>query len=165
MAGYDGYTMSNNARSAYADGEKPLSKWTKTEILAQLSEETAERLKPLTVEELREELLIRTSWHHTGKMFNKIDFYAVDEETANEMTAEQVAAIISQRKPRKKKSADQPKDRRARVRFTVWEGNYKNYRRPKDIEEVVILPANGGMVQTSEGAKRQSSLTILEWID
>ena len=33
MAGYDGYSMSNNARAAYTNEEKPLSKWTKSELL------------------------------------------------------------------------------------------------------------------------------------
>ena len=33
MAGYNGFSMSNNAISAYESGEKPLSKWTKTEIV------------------------------------------------------------------------------------------------------------------------------------
>lgn len=37
MAGYNGYSMSNNAVAAYQNGEKPLSKWTKKEILNQIS--------------------------------------------------------------------------------------------------------------------------------
>lgn len=36
MAGYNGFSMSNNAVAAYEDGEKPLSKWTKANILIQL---------------------------------------------------------------------------------------------------------------------------------
>lgn len=32
MAGYNGFSMSNNAVAAYEDGEKPLSKWTKADI-------------------------------------------------------------------------------------------------------------------------------------
>ena len=32
MAGYNGFSMSNNAVAAYEDGEKPLSKWTKANI-------------------------------------------------------------------------------------------------------------------------------------
>jgi len=31
--GYDGYSMSNNARAAYESGEMPISKWTKAECL------------------------------------------------------------------------------------------------------------------------------------
>lgn len=37
MAGYNGYSMSNNAVAAYQDGEKPLSKWTKKEILNRIA--------------------------------------------------------------------------------------------------------------------------------
>lgn len=36
MAGYYKYSMSNNAVKAYKQGEKPLSKWTKTEILSNI---------------------------------------------------------------------------------------------------------------------------------
>lgn len=35
MAGYSGWSMSNNAVTAYEDGEKPLSRWTKVDILIQ----------------------------------------------------------------------------------------------------------------------------------
>lgn len=34
MAGYQGYSMSNNAVQAYKQGEKPRSKWTKAEVVA-----------------------------------------------------------------------------------------------------------------------------------
>lgn len=33
MAGYYGYSMSNNAVEAYENGEMPISKWTKKEIV------------------------------------------------------------------------------------------------------------------------------------
>lgn len=33
MAGYSGYSMSNNAVDAYENGEKPYSKWTKQDLL------------------------------------------------------------------------------------------------------------------------------------
>lgn len=33
MAGYNGFSMSNNAVAAYESGEKPISKWTKTDII------------------------------------------------------------------------------------------------------------------------------------
>lgn len=38
MAGYNGYSMSNNAVAAYEDGEMPLSKWSKTAILEVIEE-------------------------------------------------------------------------------------------------------------------------------
>lgn len=36
MAGYFNYSMSNNAVSAYEDGEKPLSRWSKKDIMAEI---------------------------------------------------------------------------------------------------------------------------------
>lgn len=33
MAGYYGYSMSNNAVEAYKSGEKPYSKWKKADII------------------------------------------------------------------------------------------------------------------------------------
>ena len=36
MAGYKGFSMSNNAVAAYESGEKPISKWTKREILSMI---------------------------------------------------------------------------------------------------------------------------------
>lgn len=37
MSGYNGFSMSNNAVSAYENGLKPYSKWTKCDILDCLS--------------------------------------------------------------------------------------------------------------------------------
>ena len=37
-SGYSGYSMSNRAREAYDDGEKPLSKWSKAEIIEAVEE-------------------------------------------------------------------------------------------------------------------------------
>jgi hypothetical protein len=56
MAGYNGYAMSNNAVSAYENGEKPISKWTKAEMLYELKKvnpEIVEWAKKLTVSELK----------------------------------------------------------------------------------------------------------------
>lgn len=36
--GYSGYSMSNNAVAAYEDGEKPLSKWSKSDIILAVAE-------------------------------------------------------------------------------------------------------------------------------
>lgn len=38
MAGYCGYSMSNNAVDAYNNGEKPISKWKKQDILSGIQE-------------------------------------------------------------------------------------------------------------------------------
>lgn len=73
MAGYNGWSMSNNAVQAYEDGEKPLSKWTKQTFIETIAgmtgkdeEEVKKALKPYAVSTLRSQLLSLSSWHHTS---------------------------------------------------------------------------------------------------
>ena len=63
--GYYGYSMSNNAVSAYADGEMPLSKWTKS-VLVDTVEAANDNIKVagLTLSELRAKFLVYSSYHH-----------------------------------------------------------------------------------------------------
>lgn len=162
MAGYDGFSMSNNARAAYADGEKPLSKWTKSEILDAIGEKL-EIAKKLTVSELRNELLTRSSWHHTGKMYNCTDFYAIDEEAIEQLTSARVAEIIADRKPLEKKSNSTYIT--AKISYTNWEGRYKNYRKPVEHIEIVKFMSDSKMVVTQNGNKRLSSVDIIYKIE
>ena len=86
MAGYNGWSMSNNAVQAYEDGEKPLSKWTKNVLVYELAdaldaepEEVAEVLKPYTVKEVKDKCLTYSSWHHTSSRYNRTAFYELDD--------------------------------------------------------------------------------------
>ena len=93
--------MSNNAVNAYEQGEKPLSKWTKADLLNEfekglptlsdylkdlykdiLSINLVEKLKKLSLKELKNLLLTKSSYHHTSKYYNATDFYKVDVELA-----------------------------------------------------------------------------------
>ena len=80
MAGYkDDYSMSNNAADAYEAGEKPLSKWTKKDIIATIGADVINRnpeLKALNLKELRAIFLTQDGWHHTSKFYNETNFYA-----------------------------------------------------------------------------------------
>lgn len=62
MAGYDGYSMSNNARAAYRDDTMPKTAWMR------------EHKVPREVFELVEP----DEWHHTSKKFNATDFYGTE---------------------------------------------------------------------------------------
>lgn len=93
--GYDGYSMSVNAREAYERGEMPKSKWNKSAILdavAKISEEKIKLLQGVNVETLREHLLESVGWHHTSSMYNKTPFFAIDEIAVEKLTADDVAA-------------------------------------------------------------------------
>lgn len=74
MAGYDGWSMSNNARDAYDDGRVPLTGITREWLDANGI--------GLPVEHAR--WLARThvgpsEWHHSSKMYNKTNFYDADQ--------------------------------------------------------------------------------------
>ncbi len=113
MAGYDGYSMSNNARAAYASDEKPFSKWTKTEIL-EAAREIAEDneinidfdlFSKISVNVLKSAFLEKTSWHHTSKFYNRTDFYSINEEKICELTNDELLRLskirIKSEKPKK----------------------------------------------------------------
>jgi len=94
--GYDGYSMSNNARDAYERGEMPKSKWTTKEILdniAVIDPEKAELLKGVKLPVLRMYALENTGWHHTSSMYNVTDFYGISEDFVENLTPERAAEL------------------------------------------------------------------------
>lgn len=94
MAGYNGYSMSNNAINAYDDGEMPLSKWTKTEIIEAVKSLNSDiNITKLTVKQMKENLLTCSSWHHTSRKYNATDFYNIRDEVKN-WTQDNVQKII-----------------------------------------------------------------------
>lgn len=100
--GYDGYSMSNNARAAYAGGEKPLSNWTKTDIIDAIQDINPDidcsRLNTTT---LKNEFLTQSSWHHTSKFYNKTGFYSINTEYVKRLTQSEVDAIKNVTEPKK----------------------------------------------------------------
>lgn len=165
MAGYQlNFSMSNNAAFAYECGEKPISKWTKSEILA-LCGDKAEQLKKLTVSELREHLLYKSAWHHTSCKYNKTNFYAFDEDNLEELTADKISEIISNRVPKEKKIHEEEQAVKAEIKYTIWTGNYRRYRKPQQITETVTIKKSDKMVMTSNGKKRVSCLDSIKFIE
>lgn len=77
MAGYRGYSMSNNAVSAYDDGEKPLSKWSKSDVISAIADELGVNESDVELKYPYRYYLKKTSWHHTSSKYNKTDFYSV----------------------------------------------------------------------------------------
>ena len=163
-SGYHGYSMSNRAVEAYESGERPLSKWSKQEIL-DLCGDRAPALSRLTLRELRRELLVSAGWHHTSSRCNVTDFYAFDDEALETMTDERIASVIASRKPRAPRQPKEgPRMLRARVSFDVWRGTRK-HPTCKQVTEIVTWMSGRQMVETeADGLKRLSSLDILEML-
>lgn len=141
MAGYRGYSMSNNAINAYRNGEMPFSKWTKDDILNEIEnidESKVEFAKQLTAKELKDFLLARTSWHHTSNYYNKTDFYSVDENRVDLLNQEQIDYLKSLRvkKVRAKKEIIKPTYITAYVTYSEWEGSRKH---PKLVDKCDIV--------------------------
>lgn len=162
--GYAGYSMSNRAVEAYSNGEMPLTKWSKQEILDHCGDR-AIALSKLTVSELRRELLVSAGWHHTSSRCNATGFYAFDDEALETMTDERIASVIASRKPRApRQPREGPRMLRARVSFDVWRGTRK-HPTCKQVTEIVTWMSGRQMVETeADGLKRLSSLTILEML-
>ena len=141
MAGYYGYSMSNNAVDAYLGGEKPLSKWTKAGILSaardcvldandegESFDEIISALSALPLAVLRERLLVRSSWHHTSKLYNQTDFYMVDDNVCAELTKRDIQEWASEYAERRQQQAA-PQARRVMAEWDVWEGSRRHPRK------------------------------------
>jgi len=149
MAGYYNYSMSNNAVTAYANGEKPLSKWTKADIIAAVSESmqngeagnfNIKLLKKLPVKELKKRVLVHSSWHHTSKMFNRTDFYSLDD--LSELTDDEIKEWLTEapeEKVKEKTDAEAPEC--WECTFLVWSGT-KRHPKAKEVTEVGEIRGN-----------------------
>ncbi len=114
MAGYCGWSMSNNAVKAYEDGEMPISKWTKKEIVGRIEDVvengeielqcSMEKLKKLPLRILKTYCLILTSWHHTSKFYNETGFYSLNVSYIEKLTDEDLERLGSNYKGQQKKS-------------------------------------------------------------
>lgn len=87
MAGYYGYSMSNNAIVAYDNGEMPKHKWTKKNMLEAISDwlDSNRRISTinfheLTKQELFDQYFVYSGWHHTSKFYNITHFYSLDQD-------------------------------------------------------------------------------------
>ena len=96
-------------------------------------------------------------WHHTGKYYNRTDFYELD--IPENLTQEDIDKIISARVPRKREPKPKQRTMSAIVRFIEWTGT-KRHPKPVEHREVVHYKDDDKMVQTSVGNKRMTSLNI-----
>lgn len=150
MAGYAGFTMSNNAIGAYFDGSKPISKWQKKDFMDGIGDITHEfsdilfsKLKKDTLKSL---FLVEDGWHHTSKMYNKTKFFVLDAQKIGELTDADLLKILEVDVVPAEKSAPIYH----KVEFLTWCGS-RNYRKStKHIETVEI---KGQWAFTSFGKK------------
>lgn len=164
--GYIRTRMSERAMEAHNNGEKPYSQWNKNELLGYLPSAIFENAKKLTLNELKNELLYNSSWHHTGNCFNRTEFYAINDDAVEELTAERICKIIASRQKKKQKVKEKPLFVTAKIKYTEWEGRFRNYQRPIEYTAIVQYMSNDKLISiTPWSKKRLSSVTIIKKIE
>ncbi len=140
MAGYNGWSMSNNAVDAYSEGKAPLSVWTKAKILSEIKKGTEdydvnveyELLSRLSLAKLRALCLVSCEYHHTSKYYNRTDFYEINWCWLEDITADELSAIVvadkAERAAHKQdnKGGAEAVRYRADVKYIEWSGT-RNY--------------------------------------
>ena len=109
MAGYDGFSKSNNALDAEAQGLLPAS------ILAKQM-----RLPVAVIIEAG-----ASEWHHTSSWFNRTDYYSRADVEEFLATDEGQEALASARRPRQV-----VRHENCRVAWLEWVGTTRRSRRP-----------------------------------
>lgn len=130
MAGYHGYSMSNNACYAYDCGKRPKSKWTKAGILEMLAEnngkEFAEAAKPYKANILKEAVLESNEWHHTSSKYNRTNFYEVKEYGDVQEMLTDIERELEWQQMEKQNKEEPPAPERWHVKYGVWSGTRKH---------------------------------------
>ncbi len=157
MAGYSGYSMSNNAVDAYENGEKPYSKWTKQDLLIGYSQVCKESgfeiydLSKIRVDILKRQLLVCSSWHHTSSRYNKTDFYEISVDACERLTEEIVKELISLKEEKTSSCIE-----KWEVSYLVWSGT-RNHPRATEYTETVDYDTSKSYVLTEHGKKKISA--------
>ena len=151
MAGYNGYSMSNNACDAYACGEKPYNQWLKSDVLdalkyeAEYTQEQLSQIRKYSAETVKTYFLTNTSWHHTSLYYNVTYFYDLNfNKLENEFSKviedlERIQEIIKEEKEEKEKN--KKTFTLAKVKYLEWYGTRKH---PKadEKEAYALIDAN-----------------------
>lgn len=157
--------MSVNALIAHENGERPWSEWRKGDFDGVFVGNLQSFLKKLTLKELKTYLLRRSSCHHTGKYFNKTEFFEISADAVEEFTAEKIQRIIDDRPKREKKQREDPLFVTAKITFTEWVGRFRNYQKPVKRVEVVQYMSDAKLITLEDGSKKRlSSVVVLDKI-
>ena len=83
VGGYIGQSRSKSAEASEAQGSKPMSKWTREDLMDELLQEESlepfqKKFEGLSFAALKRVALYQDGWHHVGKFATPTDFYAVN---------------------------------------------------------------------------------------
>ena len=159
MAGYHNYSMSNNAISAYDMGERPLSKWSKTDLINKINSVRSDydsvnfahsRFKKISVKVMRDHFLRQSSWHHTSSHYNKTKFYLVDDGAVQELNGE-IIAKLERKTQIEKEIKSETTQERWECEYLIWGGTRKH---PKATEVIGTGTIIGNWFHLDDGGKK-----------
>ena len=128
QAGYIGCSLSEGASDAYSQGERPLSKWSKQDIIDEVVDLSDGRfieseLKKFTKQVLQDAFLSESSWHHTSRCANITDFYSVDELKLEEITLDSLITIAERSAQAETKIKKPTQIKKGKIVYEEWEGS------------------------------------------
>lgn len=142
--GYVGNSMSVRAKKAYENNEMPLSAWTKENMIEEIENIIdyhelnldLNLLKKLTKDQIKNEFMRNSSWHHTGCLFNQTNFYEINEDWVITMTNEKLEQLIQDRKDYLEATKEErAKEKEAREERRLAKQQEKEYE--KELEELM----------------------------
>lgn len=142
--GYVGKSMSVRAKRAYENNEMPMSSWTKENMLEEIENIIdyhelnldLNLLKKLTKDQIKNEFMKNSSWHHTGCLFNQTNFYEINEDWVITMTNEKLEQLIQDRKDYLEATKEErAKEKNAREERRIAKQQQKKYE--KELEKLM----------------------------
>lgn len=159
MAGYYGYSKSNNAVSAEIDGKFPLSKRTKALFVDTLIDmlgrdsDVYRALAGKPMGFIKAKILRSYEYHHTSSWYNTTDYYEFDPvrwDDVNEIETLYAEYVAETAREKTRKIAEKQPPKRYRCKFLVWSGSRKH---PKASECEEIGEIRGNWFYCSVGKK------------
>ena len=161
MAGYrNDYSMSNNAHAAYEDNIRPYSRWDKKkDILDALPAEVVEEygLQGYPLWFLKETLLQLESWHHTGKMYNRTNFWEVTQPDCSVGDFKRLYETAAAAREKRLQEENESPTRKVKVTYLEWSSRNS---RPTEIIEYGVV--KGKFVYLQSGGRKHINGNYIE---
>lgn len=160
MAGYrPDHSMSNRAHEAYENNIRPYSRWSKKDILDALPADivTEYGLQSYPTWFLKEALLQLESWHHTGKMYNRTNFWEVTPPNCSAGEFKQLYKAAAVAREKRLQEKNESPIRKVKVTYLEWASRNS---RPTEITEYGVV--KGSFVYLQSGGRKRLDGNYLE---
>ena len=155
---YINQSMSLRAFEAFKSGEAPLTDWKKESIIECLedsncySKSEIEQISKYSLKVLKDIFLKCSSWHHMGKYYNKVDFYAIEIPAVNFEILEKMLESAKSLNSEKAKAKEETK--KVYVTFEENISKYRNYPNFQKFKKYAIQKGNWFFFE--DGSKKKA---------